>query len=157
MIFRVCYIKGEFLGSGFMYSWIILFIILILIEVCTINLTTIWFALGALLAYITGFITDNLMIQTTVFLVVSVVSLIFTRPIVRKYLVKKPSMTNADMLIGKIGIVTKEISKNTVGEVKIDGKYWSAKGNKKISVGSKVEILSIEGVKLIVKKKEDDD
>ena len=45
-----------------MYSWIILFIILILIEVCTINLTTIWFALGALFAYITGFITDNLML-----------------------------------------------------------------------------------------------
>ena len=140
-----------------MYSWIILFIILILIEICTINLTTIWFALGALLAYVTSFITDSLMIQTTVFLGVSVVSLIFTRPFVRKYLVKKASRTNADMLIGKIGIVTKEISKNTVGEVKIDGKYWSAKGSKKISVGSKVEILSIEGVKLIVKKKEDDD
>ena len=140
-----------------MYSWLILFVILIILELCTINLTTIWFAFGALLAYVTSLFFDNVLIQTTVFLVVSVATLIFTRPIVKKYLLKKPSRTNADMLIGKVGIVTKEIVKDNVGEVKIDGKYWSAKANKKIKEGSKVEILSIEGVKLIVEKKEEDD
>ena len=140
-----------------MYSWLILFVILIILELCTINLTTIWFAFGALLAYVTSLFFDNVLIQTTVFLVVSVATLIFTRPIVKKYLLKKPSRTNADMLIGKVGIVTKEIVKDNVGEVKIDGKYWSAKSNKKIKEGSKVEILSIEGVKLIVEKKEEDD
>lgn len=139
-----------------MYSWLILFVILIILELCTINLTTIWFAFGALLAYVTSLFFDNVLIQTTVFLVVSVATLIFTRPIVKKYLLKKPSRTNADMLIGKVGIVTKEILKDNVGEVKIDGKYWSAKSNKKIKEGSKVEILSIEGVKLIVEKKEED-
>lgn len=139
-----------------MYSWLILFVILIILELCTINLTTIWFAFGALLAYVTSLFFDNVLIQTTVFLVVSVATLIFTRPIVKKYLLKKPSRTNADMLIGKVGIVTKEIVKDNVGEVKIDGKYWSAKSNKKIKEGSKVEILSIEGVKLIVEKKEED-
>ena len=140
-----------------MYSWLILFVILIILELCTINLTTIWFAFGALLAYVTSLFFDNVLIQTTVFLIVSVATLIFTRPIVKKYLLKKPSRTNADMLIGKVGIVTKEIVKDNVGEVKIDGKYWSAKSNKKIKEGSKVEILSIEGVKLIVEKKEEDD
>lgn len=139
-----------------MYSWLILFVILIILELCTINLTTIWFAFGALLAYVTSLFFDNVIIQTTVFLVVSVATLIFTRPIVKKYLLKKPSRTNADMLIGKVGIVTKEIVKDNVGEVKIDGKYWSAKSNKRIKEGSKVEILSIEGVKLIVEKKEED-
>ena len=139
-----------------MYSWLILFVILIILELCTINLTTIWFAFGALLAYVTSLFFDNVIIQTTVFLVVSVATLIFTRPIVKNYLLKKPSRTNADMLIGKVGIVTKEIVKDNVGEVKIDGKYWSAKSNKKIKEGSKVEILSIEGVKLIVEKKEED-
>ena len=139
-----------------MYSWLILFVILIILELCTINLTTIWFAFGALLAYVTSLFFDNVLIQTTVFLVVSVATLIFTRPIVKKYLLKKPSRTNADMLIGKVGIVTKEIVKDNVGEVKIDGKYWSAKSNKRIKEGSKVEILSIEGVKLIVEKKEED-
>ena len=139
-----------------MYSWLILFVILIILELCTINLTTIWFAFGALLAYVTSLFFDNVIIQTTVFLVVSVATLIFTRPIVKKYLLKKPSRTNADMLIGKVGIVTKEIVKDNVGEVKIDGKYWSAKSNKKIKEGRKVEILYIEGVKLIVEKKEED-
>ena len=61
------------------------------------------------------------------------------------------------LIIGKIGIVTKEITKTDIGEVKIDGKYWSAKADKKIKEGSKVEILAIEGVKLIVLEKEDDD
>lgn len=140
-----------------MYSWLILFVILIIIEICTINLTTIWFAFGSLLAYVTSLFTDNIMIQTSVFLVISIIALLLTRPIVKKYLLNKPSRTNADMLIGKTGIVTKEISKNSIGEVKIDGKYWSAKANKKIKEGSKVEILSIEGVKLIVLEKEDDD
>ena len=140
-----------------MYSWLILFVVLIILELCTVNLTTIWFAFGALLAYIVSLFTNNVMIQTTVFLVVSVITLLFTRPVVRKYLLTKPSRTNADMLIGKIGIVTKEITKTDIGEVKIDGKYWSAKANKKIKEGSKVEILAIEGVKLIVNKKEDDD
>lgn len=140
-----------------MYSWLILFVVLIILELCTVNLTTIWFAFGALLAYIVSLFTDNVMIQTTVFLTVSVITLILTRPVVRKYLLTKPSRTNADMLIGKTGIVTKEITKTDIGEVKIDGKYWSAKANKKIKEGSKVEILAIEGVKLIVKEKEDDD
>lgn len=140
-----------------MYSWLILFVVLIILELCTVNLTTIWFAFGALLAYIVSLFTDNVMIQTTVFLAVSVITLILTRPVVRKYLLTKPSRTNADMLIGRTGIVTKEITKTDIGEVKIDGKYWSAKANKKIKEGSKVEILAIEGVKLIVKEKEDDD
>lgn len=140
-----------------MYSWLILFVVLIILELCTANLTTIWFAFGALLAYIVSLFTDNVMIQTTVFLAVSVITLILTRPVVRKYLLTKPSRTNADMLIGRTGIVTKKITKTDIGEVKIDGKYWSAKANKKIKEGSKVEILAIEGVKLIVKEKEDDD
>ncbi len=140
-----------------MYSWLILFVVLIILELCTVNLTTIWFAFGALIAYVVSLFTNNITIQTTVFLAVSVITLILTRPIVKKYLLTKPSRTNADMLIGKIGVVTKEITKTDIGEVKIDGKYWSAKANKKIKEGSKVEILAIEGVKLIVLEKEDDD
>ena len=73
-----------------MYSWLILFVVLIILELCTVNLTTIWFAFGALLAYIVSLFTDNVMIQTTVFLVVSVMTLLFTRPIVKKYLLTKP-------------------------------------------------------------------
>ena len=140
-----------------MSLWLLLFVVLIIIELLTVNLTTIWFAFGSLVAYILSFFVSDIMIQTIIFLVSSIILLIFTRPIVKKFLLNKEVKTNADMLIGKIGVVTKEITKTDIGEVKIDGKYWSAKADKKIKEGSKVEILAIEGVKLIVNKKEDDD
>ena len=136
--------------------WLLLFIVLIIIELLTVNLTTIWFAFGSLVAYILSFFVSDTMIQTIVFLVSSIVFLIFTRPIVKKFLLNKEVKTNADMLIGKTCVVTKEITKNETGEVKVNGQYWSAKANKKIKVGSEAKILSIEGVRLIVKEKEED-
>lgn len=135
-------------------SWIGLFIILLIIEVVTTGLVTIWFAIGALAAFITSLITDSTLIQGIVFFVVSILSLIFTRPILNKYIKPKVEKINLD-LVGKTGLVTKDISEFEIGEVKVEGKYWSAKAKEKIEKGSKVEILSIEGVKLIVKKKED--
>lgn len=135
-------------------SWIGLFIILLIIEVVTTGLVTIWFAIGALAAFITSLITDSTLIQGIVFFVVSILSLIFTRPILNKYIKPKVEKINLD-LVGKTGLVTKDISEFEIGEVKVEGKYWSAKSKEKIEKGSKVEILSIEGVKLIVKKKED--
>lgn len=139
-----------------MNLWLLLFIVLIIIELLTVNLTTIWFAFGSLVAYILSFFVSDTMIQTIVFLVSSIVFLIFTRPIVKKFLLNKEVKTNADMLIGKTCVVTKEITKNETGEVKVNGQYWSAKANKKIKVGSEAKILSIEGVRLIVKEKEED-
>jgi Membrane protein implicated in regulation of membrane protease activity len=135
-------------------SWIGLFIILLIIEVVTTGLVTIWFAFGALAAWITSLITDSIVIQGIVFFVVSILSLIFTRPVLNKYIKPKVQKINLD-LVGKTGLVTKDIEEFKLGEVKVDGKYWSAKSKEKIKEGSKVEILSIEGVKLIVKKKED--
>lgn len=140
----------------FVNLWLLLFIVLIIIELLTVNLTTIWFAFGSLVAYILSFFVSDIMIQTIIFLVSSIILLIFTRPIVKKFLLNKDVKTNADMLIGKTCVVTKEITKNEVGEVKVNGQYWSAKANKKIKVGSEAKILSIEGVKLIVKEKEED-
>lgn len=139
-----------------MNLWLLLFIVLIIIELLTVNLTTIWFAFGSLVAYILSFFVSDTMIQTIVFLVSSIVFLIFTRSIVKKFLLNKEVKTNADMLIGKTCVVTKEITKNETGEVKVNGQYWSAKANKKIKVGSEAKILSIEGVRLIVKEKEED-
>ena len=85
----------------------------------------------------------------------SAISLILTRKIVRKIKGEKIEATNLDRVIGKVGIVTEEIDKLEPGEVKVDGKKWSAISNKKISEGSKVEILSIDGVKLNVKEMEE--
>ena len=139
-----------------MNLWLLLFIVLIIIELLTVNLTTIWFAFGSFVAYILSFFVSDILVQTIIFLVSSIVLLIFTRPIVKKFLVKEEVKTNADMLIGKRCIVTKEITRNETGEVKVNGQYWTAKANKKIKAGSEAIILSIEGVKLIVKEKEED-
>lgn len=139
-----------------MNLWLLLFIVLIIIELLTVNLTTIWFAFGSFVAYILSFFVSDILVQTIIFLVSSIVLLIFTRPIVKKFLVNEEVKTNADMLMGKRCIVTKEITRNETGEVKVNGQYWTAKANKKIKAGSEAIILSIEGVKLIVKEKEED-
>ncbi|MBR3134324.1 MAG: NfeD family protein [Clostridia bacterium] len=132
--------------------WIIIFLVLVFIELITVNLVTIWFAIGAIASFAVTYLTDSITIQVLVFIVVSTVSLLATRGIINKVKANKFEATNLDRVIGKIGIVTEEITKLEPGEVKVDGKKWSAISSKKLSIGSKVEILSIEGVKLKVKE-----
>lgn len=132
--------------------WLFIFIALLAIELATVNLVTIWFAIGALASFGLSFFLDSLFWQIFLFVVVSSISLLLTRKIVEKIRGGEITPTNLDMVIGKIGIVTEEINKLEPGEVKVDGKRWSAIANKKISVDSKVEILAIDGVKLKVKE-----
>ena len=137
--------------------WLILFIGLLVIELITVGLVSVWFAAGALMAFITSYFTSNLFIQLPIFIIVSVVSLIITRPLIKKYFTNNIVKTNVNKLIGETGIVLEDLSKTNMGKVKVVGQIWSAinieKG--KISKDSEVEILSVEGVKLIVRKRED--
>ena len=133
-------------------TWLIVFIILLVIELATVNLVTIWFAIGALASFALSFFIDSLFWEVFTFVVVSSISLLFTRKFVEKIRGGEITPTNLDMVLGKIGIVTEEITKLEPGEVKVEGKKWSAISTKKISVGSKVEILAIDGVKLKVKE-----
>ena len=137
--------------------WMILCIVLVLIEIMTINLVTIWFAIGALASFIFSFFIKNILLQIIIFIVVSIISLLCTKKFAIKVKGGKIEPTNLDMVIGKHGTVTEEIKKEEPGEVKVDGKRWSAISNKKIKVGSKVEILSIDGVKLNVKEIKEED
>ena len=121
--------------------WLISFLLLLFIEVITINLVTIWFALGSLAALITTILTDNVNIQVIVFIVVSAV---------------KITPTNLDRVIGKEGVVIKEISKNSYGEVKVGGSVWTATSTKNIKKDSQVKVLKIDGVKLVVEKIEEE-
>ena len=139
------------------YDWIFLCIIFIIIEFVTVNLVTIWFAIGSLFGAFTSLFTDNITIQICAFLGVSILTLIFTRPLAKKYLMPKITKTNYDKVIGMIGVVTKDISTLDYGEVKVDGKYWTAVSDTDIKKGSKVEILSIDGVKLVVKMRKEND
>ena len=137
--------------------WLIVFLGLVLLEFATINLVSIWFAIGALASFIVSLYVENSTIQIAVFVVVSVISLLLTKKIVSKVRGKEPEKTNLDRVIGKVGVVTEEITKLEPGEVKVDGKRWSAISTKKIKVDSKVEILSIDGVKLNVREVKEED
>lgn len=134
------------------FTWMIVFIALLLLELATVNLVSIWFALGALASFVLSFWLDSVTWQIALFVLVSFISLLLTRSFVNKIRGGKVVPTNLDRVIGQIGLVTEEINKLEPGEVKVDGKRWSAVSSKKIKVGSKVEILSIDGVKLNVKE-----
>ncbi len=137
------------------FWWFIAFLVFVFIELITVTLVTIWFAIGAIAAVITTFFTDSIVIQSIVFVVVSVLSLIITKPLVKKFKKFEITPTNSDRVIGKIGEVTKKISPNKYGEVKVFDSVWTAKSEDSIEEGEKVKVLSIEGVKLIVKKESD--
>ena len=136
------------------FCWLMIFIILLLIEICTVNLVSIWFAIGALVSFFVAMITDNVLIQLVAFIVVSFVSLLITKPIVKKMKSNKVA-TNLDRVIGMDAVVTEDILKHEVGEVKVDGKKWSAISKEEFKKGDIVSVKKIEGVKLIVTKKED--
>ena len=132
--------------------WVIAFLGLLLVEFLTVGLVSIWFAVGALAALITSFVTDSVLIQTIVFIFVSVITLVATQPLIKKFKVTKFEPTNSDRVIGKIAEVTKEIKPDKYGEVEIFGVAWMAASDSKQSVGTKVVVKKIDGNKLIVEK-----
>jgi membrane protein implicated in regulation of membrane protease activity len=135
-------------------AWFITFIVLLFIEIITVNLVTIWFAIGAVAAMITAHFTDSLLIQIIVFTIVSALVLLLTKPIVRKLRGTSLEATNSDRVIGKEAVVTKKITKNSYGEVKVLGNYWTACSDEKFDVDDKVIVKGIDGVKLIVEREE---
>lgn len=139
--------------------WLIVLALLLLIEIFTLGLTTIWFAGGALISFIVSLFSDNLPLEISLFIVISLILLIFTRPIVMRYFNKERVKTNYETIIGKVGIVTTEIDNmNAVGQVSVDGQVWSARtlNQEKLDVGTKVRINEISGVKLIVEEVKED-
>ena len=143
--------------------WLGAFGVLLLIEILTLGLTTIWFAVGALAAFLLALVQVPLMIQIVVFIVVSVVMLVFTRPIMTKYLNKKTTKTNAESLVGRKARVLITINNlKSEGQVMVNGMEWTARSTKDEVTFQKdemVRIAGISGVKLIVEKenKEEND
>ncbi len=135
------------------YLWLSLIVVFFALEAVTMDLFGIWFTVGAFAAFLTSYITDQVAIQTIVFIVVSVILLLFTRPAVKKYFTPRRVRTNLDRIVGENAIVLKTIKPFEVGEVKVDGKIWSAIAmeNQEIAQGETVTIVSIEGAKVIVK------
>lgn len=134
------------------WIWLGVVIALALIECMTVDLVTIWFVASGLVTLILSFFIDSYFIQFLIFVVLGIILLVTTR----KYLVKlidiKKEKTNLDRVVGMTAIVTEEIKKNSPGEVKVDGKKWTAVADKKIKVDSTVKVLEINGVKLKVEE-----
>lgn len=139
--------------------WIIIFIVLLVIEIFTMGLTTIWFAGGALAALVMGLIGFGTLAQIVVFCAVSIVLMVCTRPIALKYFNKERQKTNAESLIGQQALVLDEIDGlHAKGRVEVNGQEWSAKAEEqeeKIPANAVVTIEGIQGVKLIVRVKEE--
>lgn len=136
------------------YFWIILMVFLSIIEVMTVNLVSIWFIISGFFALITSFIIDNFLIQFAIFVVLGVLLMLSTRKVLEEKLVQKEK-TNLDRIVGMKGVVTEYIDEMNVGEVKVDGKRWSATSATKLIAGEKVKILKINGVKVEVERWEE--
>ena len=137
--------------------WLSVAIFFLLIESITIELVSLWFTGGALVAMALALLDINIGWQTAAFCLLSVGLILVGRPLLSRFLLLNKSRTNVDSLVGTIAIVTKEIAPYQVGEVQINspGKYWLAvsSDNTKIEAGAKVRVLAVEGVKLIVRIK----
>jgi membrane protein implicated in regulation of membrane protease activity len=134
--------------------WLIVIILLVFLEVSTINLVCIWFILSGLVSLILSFFIESFYILFAVFVLLGLVLMVLTRPILVKKLARKNVKTNSDRVLGMEGVVTEEINKLKIGEVKVDGKRWSAISDEKIEVGTTIIVESIDGVKLVVRKGE---
>lgn len=140
--------------------WLIGFIVLLGIEIATMALTTIWFAGGALAAFIISLLGAGVEIQLAVFVIVSFVLLFFTRPWAAKYLNKNTVKTNAESLIGKTARITEEVNNELgTGAAVVGGQEWTARAEKAqdiIPAETTVFIRKIQGVKLIVSKEQEE-
>ncbi len=135
--------------------WIALTVVFVIIEACTTQLLTIWFATGSAAAIIASISGASELVQCIVFVLVSMVALIATRPLVKKLTKHKYSPTNADRVIGEKAVVSTVVDNMAqTGLVKLQGTVWTARSDdgSVIPEGETVTVERIEGVKLIVKK-----
>lgn len=137
--------------------WLGITIVAAIIEILTTDLVSIWFAAGGIVSLIACLLGASQMIQIVLFVIVSIFTIIIVRPIAKKYLRTNIEKTNVDRVIGKHGLVTKTITADNKGEVKVMSTSWPATSldNTIINEGDYCEIIAIEGVHLVVKKIEE--
>ena len=137
--------------------WLIAMVILLIVEAMVPGLISIWFAIGALAALISALFHAPVWLQLVWFFAISILTLVLTRPLVKKYVNSRVTPTNADVVIGKDAVVTERIDNlHSQGAVMLDGKVWTARTEKEqvtVEAGETVRVLRIEGVKLIVEEK----
>ena len=133
--------------------WIIILVVTAVIEAVTVNLVTLWFSVGALFALAASLFGAPIWLETVIFFVVSIVSLVVFFPLVKKKLKVGMHKTNVDSIVGKEGVVVTKIAFNQVGQVNINGSIWPATGKNEHETGVIVKVVAIEGNKVIVVRK----
>ena len=136
-------------------AWLVVFVVFAALELVSLGLTCIWFAIGALAGCVAALLGANWIVQAVVFLVVTIVVLIFIRPFAIKYVNNKAEKTNVESMAGKQGKVVVEIDNiNAKGMIKVDGMEWTARSvdGEIIPKDSLVTVVSVEGVKAMVRK-----
>lgn len=138
--------------------WLIAAGIFLILEIFTMGFLVFWLGIGCLLAMLISFITESIIIQTTVFVLSSGLLILATKPLVKKFAEKDNTKTNVYSLAGKKAIVIEDIDwAKGSGQIRFDGQIWSAKTKEQVNIskGTEVEIESIEGVKAFVKPLKD--
>ena len=137
--------------------WLVLFVVLVLIELATLGLSTIWFAGGALVATLATVFNAPVWLQVVLFLAVSILLLYFTRPLAIKHFNRDRARTNVESYIGRDVIVVSEIDNlQGIGQVTLGGQEWTARTAQEgitLPVGAVGVVTAVDGVKLIIEEK----
>lgn len=145
---------------GMIAIWAVIFVVTLIIELETADLTTIWFCVSSLITLICSFFSIDILYQIIIFVALSFVLILATRPLTKKMMNKDIIHTNTDKLVGMIATVTKKIVDGEIGEVKVDNNLWRAISIDGISINEneKVIVNSLSGNKVVVSKiKSDND
>ena len=142
--------------SGTIIFWVVALVVFLIVEALTAGLVSIWFVFGSLVALICAALGAAIWLQLFWFVIVSVATLVLTRPLVKRYVDSRSVATNADRCIGRTAVVTARIDNlAATGAVKLDGVVWTARSTNDavaIETGERVTVRAIEGVKLIVER-----
>jgi membrane protein implicated in regulation of membrane protease activity len=139
--------------------WSVFIAITVIIELATADLVTIWFIVGAIGALIAALLDASELAQIITFVVLSVILLVATRPLTKRMMEKGQVRTNADRFIGMIAIVTKTVTPNEIGEVKVENNLWRAINfdNQSFAIDEKVIITAFHGSKVVISKLQESD
>lgn len=136
------------------YIWLGVIILMAVLEAVTTQMVSIWFVIGGVVALICSVCGVSIPAQLILFFAVTAITLVLTRPLVKKALWVKKEDTNVGRYIGKIGVVTQKVDNQAgEGQVNVSGSIWTARSAEGsiLMEGTNVKVLAIEGVKFIVR------
>ena len=137
----------------FMWIWLGIFVVALIIEFATADIVSIWFCIAAIPSFLIALFSGPEWLQIVLFVVLTIVLFVFTRPVVMKYFKVNEIKTNVDSIIGQEGVVIERITENGRGRVKLRLNDWAAIAHDIIEVDERVRVLDVEGATLIVEKK----